>query len=285
MATARRSIENLTTDTQASTTTASHIAMSSGEDSNLQAAPIDLNEDIDIVRAKIKERLLQPDTINPFFRVRVSGLFSQAQVDCLRKVREFYKLETAYAGKEGPESCVSCPLEPAWECTNQLRAAFFSVTSRITEAMFGDKFENMLEEESKIADANLIIRYYPKSGPRKLGAHVDGNFITVLWSDRPGLQFPSQTKSGLTPSDVRAIGLPSLAPPMIALSDDMWDDVPQDENTLVVSLGNGFYEEKVVKESEFAQVNCPVLHRVSCSGDYDRYSIPFLFRVDKKEEE
>ena len=255
--------------------------MNNGKDANLQDDPIDLSEDIDIVRERIKGRLLQPDTINPFFRVRVSSIFTKAQVDCIRKVREFYKLDLTYSGQEGQDSCVSCPLEPAWECTKQLRAAFFDVTSRITDAMFGEKFEKMLKEESKLVDANLIIRYYPKSGPRKLGAHVDGNFLTVLWSDRPGLQFPSQTKSGLTPSDVRAIGLPSLAPPMISLSDEMWEDVPCDESTLIVSLGNGFYEETVVKDSEFAQVNCPVLHRVNCSGDYDRYSIPFLFQVKK----
>ena len=256
--------------------------MSNVTNSSLQDDPIDLSEDINIVRERIKDRLLQPDTINTYFRVRVSSIFKKAQVDCIRKVREFYKLDLAYSGKEGQDSCVSCPLEPAWECTNQLRAAFFDVTSRITEAMFGEKFEKMLNEESKLVDANLIVRYYPKSGPRKLGAHVDGNFLTVLWSDRPGLQCPSQSKSGLTPSDVRAIGLPSLAPPMIALSDDMWEYVPCDENTLIVSLGNGFYEETVVKDSEFAQVNCPLLHRVNCSGDYDRYSIPFLFRVDQK---
>ena len=132
-------------------------------------------------------------------------------------------------------------------------------------------------------EADLKIRYYPENGPRQLGAHVDGNFITLLWSDRPGLQFPKESEiSGLSPADIRAIGLPSLCPPMVSLKEEMWQDVAQNREEIVVTIGNAFFEADFVQKSDFSEIQCPVLHRVHCSQPGGRFSIPYLFCIHKK---
>ena len=97
-----------------------------------------------------------------------------------------------------------------------------------------------------------------KNGPQQLGAHVDGNFITLLWSDRPGLQFPKESEiSGLSPADVRAIGLPSLCPPMVSIKDDMWEDVAQDPEEIVVTIGNAFLKPILFRKANSLKSNAP----------------------------
>lgn len=237
---------------------------------------VDENTDPAVLKGYIKEKLMA-DTINPHFKIRVSDEFLKAKTDCLSKVQSFYNL-VAY---EGDDPCVSCNLRAEWECTRALREYFDMVRVKVTSAMFGEGFQRLESTKGQRRfEADLKVRYYPERGPRKLGAHVDGNFMTFLWSDLPGLQFPKETpESGLSPTDIRAIGLPSLCPPTISLKDEMWEDVAQHSREIVITLGNGFFDEEIVKSSEFSGINCPVLHRVSCSLSGDRFSIPYLFSL------
>ena len=73
-----------------------------------------------------------------------------------------------------------------------------------------------------------------------------------------------------------------MCPPTINLSDEMWEEVPQNPREIVVTIGNAFFDEDIVQNSEFSEIKCPVLHRVNCSQRGGRFSIPYLFSIDKK---
>ena len=48
--------------------------------------------------------------------------------------------------------------------------------------------KEVLQEKGASLGGRLTLRHYPRGGNGVLGAHVDGNLFTLLWSDRPGLE-------------------------------------------------------------------------------------------------
>ena len=56
-----------------------------------------------------------------------------------------------------------------------------------------------------------IVRYYAKGGAGYLGSHVDGNFMTFLYSNGEGLQIPNEDLS-IDPQNIKEFGVPSLTP-------------------------------------------------------------------------
>jgi hypothetical protein len=177
----------------------------------------------------------------------------------------------------------------------ELKRCLLGVASNVLRLMLDDSVEDRLREESKRMDANFSMRFYPKAGSGSLGAHVDGNVMTILWTDGPGLQVP-RDRAGITGEDIRNAGLPSLAnvPNPRLFEDDMWVDVPHagpSEDTLLVSYGNGWFQEKIVSDLFPGTVESPLFHRVkktvvsTSNGStvlhLDRHSLPLLVRIEK----
>ena len=52
-------------------------------------------------------------------------------------------------------------------------------------------------------------------GAAALGAHVDGNVLTVLYANGPGLQIPSRD-STITADEVAAFGMPTITGAFLA---------------------------------------------------------------------
>eukprot|EP01051_Picozoa_sp_SAG22_P026808 SAG22_NODE_8655_length_639_cov_0.853704_1_plen_74_part_00 len=55
-------------------------------------------------------------------------------------------------------------------------------------ALLGPAFTERLAADRLKLDGRLSLRYYPPGSGWALGPHVDGNLLTVLWADGPGLQ-------------------------------------------------------------------------------------------------
>ena len=101
-----------------------------------------------------------------------------------------------------------------------------------------------------------------------LGAHVDGNFFTLLWSDQPGLQVlnPDNTKQ-LTPDFILNMGMPLIgAGTGLTMEEEQWAtvDVPAELGAggyFLFTIGNGWMRSGLVKKLwQGTQVKAPVLH-------------------------
>ena len=91
----------------------------------------------------------------------------------------------------GQRQYLAPDLEP---CTTNIRNEFKHVTKEILSIMFDNNEFNIdeyIKTEQKQIDGNLIVRYYAKGGAGYLGSHVDGNFMTFLYSNGEGLQIPT----------------------------------------------------------------------------------------------
>merc|ERR1711933_127468 len=117
-----------------------------------------------------------------------------------------------------PAACVSCEVA-AIAAGQQLRVAMRDkVVARLFDAIAGPSFRGSLREEGKLLDGRISVRCYANDksaikdqGEHALGAHVDGNVMTLLFADAPGLQVPDPS-APLTPEEVSATGIPSFGP-------------------------------------------------------------------------
>ena len=254
---------------------------------------IDLDEDREHNLELIKQALLQ--SITPAFKVKLPIEFQLVARECIEKVTAFYKLnqfdtkkpngcDAANDTSQVVDSCISCYLTSDLEpCSSNIRKEFYTITKKVLDIMFSsstfDISEHMKETRAAIG-GNITVRFYPKGGEGVLGSHVDGNFMTFLFSNGQGLEILRDDVS-VSPKAVKEFGVPSLTPTLIDLKDSDWDSIDQDESCVVVTVGNSFFEENFVKSSAFNEVQCPTLHRVQRKSKYDRFSIPFLFNFER----
>ena len=178
---------------------------------------IDLTNDKTENHKLIKTAFL--NSISPVFKLKLSKEFQETTKDCIEKVKKFYKLtsnlsDDSVNSSNDIESCKSCYLTPELEpCTTNIRNEFKHVTKEILSIMFDNNEFNIDEyiKTGKQIDGNLIVRYYAKGGAGYLGSHVDGNFMTFLYSNGEGLQIPNEDLS-IDPQNIKEFGVPSLTP-------------------------------------------------------------------------
>jgi len=253
---------------------------------------IDLTNDRKSNHELIKSAFL--NSISPVFKLKLSKEFRETTRSCIEKVKTFYKLYDISNNSKNDcvnktrdensvDSCISCYLTTELEpCTSNIRNEFVNITKEILTIMFNNSefnIEEYLKSENKKINGNIIVRYYPKGGAGYLGSHIDGNFMTFLFSNGEGLEIPKEDLS-IDPDDIKQFGIPSLTPTYISLSDSDWNTIQQDDTCLIVTVGNSFFQEKFVEKSSFSGVMCPTLHRVRRKANFDRFSIPFLFNFE-----
>jgi hypothetical protein len=254
---------------------------------------IDL-DDVD-ARSHILESITA--TPNPMFIVRAPTLKAQIKT-LIESSKAKFPVHGAIEGGLGPQ--YSTGLEE--ENTKALENVFEVTVLRILGILMHKPSPEPSFAEQKLKDRGLkvtgcpIIRYYPASEKtssssesaaaavtQRLGAHVDGNFLTLLWATSNGLQVPRA--DSIDADAVRSFGIPSLTPaPPLVLSDDEWQDVDieGDSDCVLVTIGDQWFRSDLVKEfGEDATVDCPVLHRVALKKDAkaDRYSVPYCCRL------
>ncbi|GMI32271.1 hypothetical protein TeGR_g2336 [Tetraparma gracilis] len=145
------------------------------------------------------------------------------------------------------------------------------------------------------AEGVVSLRFYPASPPpasssppasgQRLGAHVDGNLCTLLYSTSPGLQVPSPShpaNRGITRGQVQGYGMPTLAGEVLVLGEERWAFVDARDDEILLTVGNEFFGD-ALRFPEKGQVFGPVLHRVhdGCMGGKERVSVPFLSWLKK----
>lgn len=166
------------------------------------------------------------------------------------------------------------------------------VANRMSEILFGDSFAQKLLESNTTLGGRISVRYYPEravshaalNDQSLLGAHVDGNLFTLLWSDHSGLQVLDPANVGdVTPEFIANLGMPLIGSKAgLEIQPEQWATVTAPvEGYLLFTVGNGWLRSELVR-SLFPPpaVQSAVLHRVQMKGGSTaRHSIPFLVNL------
>ena len=96
-------------------------------------------------------------------------------------------------GGGGEDAALDAALDAGQEAAAvwALRVELRALSMRICTALLGPEFPAALRREGLTLDANVKLRTYERGDRGNLGPHVDGNFITLLWSDAVGLEVPA----------------------------------------------------------------------------------------------
>ena len=122
----------------------------------------------------------------------------------------------------------------------------------------------------------------------RLGAHVDGNMFTILWSNAPGLQVLRHDKD-VVADDIMFYGMPLVGiGPSLEVDEEDFVDVHADWESgkvMLVTVGRSWFSpSNPLTKSSDINVKCPVLHRVAFPDrDGERHSVPFLVNVVQRE--
>ena len=120
----------------------------------------------------------------------------------------------------------------------------------------------------------------------RLGAHIDGNFFTLLWSNAPGLQVLNPKKV-VTAEELMYYGMPLVgeATSSLTVKEEDFVDVEAEwasGGVMLVTVGRSWFSSTnpLTQDSDL-KVTCPVLHRVAFPDSQigTRFSIPFLVNV------
>ena len=122
------------------------------------------------------------------------------------------------------QACVSCEVAGSAAGRRLREAMRDRVGARLVDAVAGPAFRETLAAEGSTLDGRISVRCYANEndeqveegqarelGAAALGAHVDGNVLTVLYANGPGLQIPSRD-STITADEVAAFGMPTIGP-------------------------------------------------------------------------
>ncbi len=118
----------------------------------------------------------------------------------------------------------------------------------------------------------------------RLGAHIDGNMFTLLWSNTPGLQV-LRPDADVDREDLMYFGMPLIGTgPVLSVSDEDFVDVAPPEGyeleeLMLFTVGRSWFSESnpLTHGEQLLGAKCPVLHRVAFADQLqDRLSIPFL---------
>jgi len=243
---------------------------------------------VNVVRPPVLDLAVTPLTDRPAIRAfLLSSLCNTVNPQFIIRNSTAIPLITSYIASARSSSIKAITSDPTLDCENQhsivcdnavIRESLNGLVSSLLQALTGT-FVPM-------ADGAISLRYYPPAATKaedrtaqRLGAHVDGNFMTLLLSTRVGLQVPNPAENeGITRSQVQNYGMPTLTGEILFFSDEKWSYVDQREDEILVSLGNEFFEDKRVAFPEKATIFGPLLHRVNDGkmDGGDRISVPFL---------
>eukprot|EP00960_Hanusia_phi_P055711 763043-Hanusia_phi.AAC.1 len=200
--------------------------------------------------------------------------------------------------EESFEACVPIALDFLDSDVRQrLQDALLALSKKICGILTCQKFDEELEHRGMAVEGQLSLRCYPRAAANKLleerqdsshacpllGPHVDGNFLTLLWSDGVGFQVPS-VQARIRPEEVAGMGIPSFGmAPSTEMEEEEWADVVSERDAILMSVGQGWFHSFL--QALCPGVPCPVLHRVAVSKrmDRDRCSFPFLAKLVSKE--
>ena len=133
----------------------------------------------------------------------------------------------------------------------------------------------------------LSVKWYRGSACKsetRLGAHVDGNMFTLLWSNTPGLQV-LRPDADVGREDLMYFGMPLIgAGPSLSFEEEDFVDVAAPEGyaleeLMLFTVGRSWFSESnpLTRGTRLLGAKCPVLHRVAFANQLeDRFSIPFL---------
>ncbi|EKX41584.1 hypothetical protein GUITHDRAFT_112295 [Guillardia theta CCMP2712] len=138
------------------------------------------------------------------------------------------------------EACVPIALDYLEEdVRHELQDSLLALCIRICNILTDHKFDEELNTRGMTVEGSLSLRFYSSVVANQLlegrqdsshacpllGPHVDGNFLTFLWSDGVGFQVPGP-HSRIKPEDIAGIGIPSLGmAPSTEMEEEDWADV------------------------------------------------------------
>ena len=191
------------------------------------------------------------------------------------------------------------------EALDAFRADMHRLARRVAGIVFGDaRTATVLDGEAAgpraVLAGPLSVKNYSGTAEcrTRLGAHVDGNMFTLLWSNAPGLQVlrPSADTVAFKPHDLMMFGMPMIgAGPMLSFKDDDYANVVLPpgydmERCMLFTVGRSWFSQSNMLaghtgddgESMSSVPQCPVLHRVAFDDRPDqRWSIPFLVNCEE----
>ena len=172
-----------------------------------------------------------------------------------------------------------------------LKKNMHSLAMRLVRVLFYDDNFSALRETRIDQNSPISVKWYKGTASSKsetrLGAHVDGNMFTLLWSNCPGLQVlrPDWDSGAPTPEDLMLYGMPLIGTgPRRTYSDRDFVNVepPQEyglEELILFTVGRSWFSQTnpLTGNGNNLGATCPVLHRVSFADQVeDRFSLPFL---------
>jgi hypothetical protein len=239
-----------------------------------------------------------------------------------------------------PAPCTTCEIADTSAGQALREALREKVVGRLVDTLTGGpEYRRGLADAGKVLDGRVSVRCYDRKAAvvagggtslessiddpdvlntadsSALGPHCDGNVLTVLFANGPGLQIPGP-ESDLTPAKISAVGMPSIGPVETdneRKSNVSWVDVGGFWKTrgdasssvcdlnggsaaggssgpaggLLVTFGHGWMQDTNAAPLRAAlpEIRCPVLHRVRHLKASDelpacgiRMSIPYLVR-------
>ncbi len=283
-----------TTTAAAETTPAADTPSPRRRRHRLVAAVLDLARDPP-EELRRKARAALTDTVSPCFYVANFGFDVRpvvraaerhyAAVGCTGQRRHLDLRDAAVAGGDALDA---------------FRADMHGLARRVAGIVFGDAHTAaVLDGGAATLTGPLSVKNYSGAADRsiRLGAHVDGNMFTLLWSNAPGLQVlrPTSGTVAFEPHDLMMFGMPMIgAGPMLTFTDDDYADVVlppgyEMERCMLFTVGRSWFSQgnplaaETGDESLSPVPQCPVLHRVAFADRAEqRWSIPFLVNCDKE---
>jgi isopenicillin N synthase-like dioxygenase len=179
---------------------------------------------------------------------------------------------------------------------NDFRDQMNILGKRVASILFGDdavldvELDGPLSVKSYAGNRRELAMEPPSSSTTtntRLGAHVDGNMFTILWSNAPGLQVLRPDKE-VVADDIMFYGTPLIGVgPSLQVEEEDFVDVEADWSSgtvMLVTVGRSWFSSSnPLTKSSGIHVKCPVLHRVAFPDrDGMRHSVPFLVNVVEK---
>lgn len=250
-----------------------------------------------------KARAALSDTVSPHFFIAGFG-FEQNLQSALNVVRSAIAKESADSIDENAMSNhlqdnsmnrrhydMNSPTGDLPPELSSLKSSMHSLAMKLVRVLFCNDKDLEAREITIDHNSPISVKWYKgttnSESETRLGAHVDGNMFTLLWSNTPGLQVlrSDLEADAPTPEDLMMYGMPLIGTgPARTYEDiDFVNVAPPEEyeleEVILFTVGRSWFSKSNPLTGGENQLgaSCPVLHRVSFADQVeDRFSIPFL---------